>query len=1081
MRQILPLSSALIFLFYTAGLYAQDTLFQEDFNKCALPPSWQVSVAGSSSPVWYVGLAQNGVLQDESIDSTCFLFIDDYSTTTSPAYSVSFASPAFNVTPYQTVWCTMDVHFRAGDTDYLDILATDGVKETLLARFNSFWNNEGAVSDHFSLKHDLSFVSQSPNTRIIIRYTSPNGSKGRYAGIDNIVITGSGTGANVIREGFNNCALPAGWSTEILKGQDGWQFGRVTAGTSASFGGASMDGTCFVYFNDFEFEDTQSSTTRLYSPWFDGTNFYRYELNFDAILRYNGAEVLAVYVQRGPGNEIPLYQSEGHVGGPYFPDYQHFTLDLTPYRSDQMRLIFEYADNGRWGYWAGIDNVKVSGFDQAFDFCKLAMPLQTGAACKPANNTTALFDGPAAACSGRTTASLWYSWQADFSGVAQVKTNARFNDVVSIFSGSCTGLVPEWCDNHDEHGFTGETTYFTAQNGKQYYIRVSGLDEGFGTPRGDLCVQINQAAGLPSRPNNDNCANAVQLSVDAACTNGSNVNALSSPTLPSLNLMARADVWYRFTASSLPAGMVYEARSNATFSDIITVYAGGCNNLQEIAGNHKGGALELPKLIDGQTYYLQIAGNFATVEGSLCAQIATKQTATPQNDDCLSAIPLIVDGPCTAGANNGAGFSGWQPACAVAVDHDIWFKFVAPPFGSVHINTGARFEHTLALWEGDCNTLRQIFCTDNPLRCTGYVTAGNLNPGQTYYLQIAGRIRSTATDAGEVCVNILDGGKPTGFKPLSMEIQETCIGMDTARINLKVSGGAPPYTFPAVTPGQILLSGTAYLAAVADASGCETYLSGVVAPCASNVCTQEISLAPQSPACYGESDGAIFTAISGGTGPFEFYWSNGVRTADNIGLPAGAYTLTVVDANGCESIVSQGIVQPDSVRIAQDNVAYPTQGESNGAIQVTVTGGKAPYDFTWLVNGNPYSTGAEDLSGLRKGFYTLLVTDSAGCAGVFSVNLPETVGTKFRIAPSIALVTPNPARERTRLAVAFPEPVNLQMTFSDATGRVLRRWTADQVTEQMLPVDLSGLPGGVYFLHVQAGEENFVRKVVVGQ
>ena len=85
MRQILRLSFALMFLCCAVWLNAQDTLFREDFNKCTLPPYWQVNATGNPSLVWYVGLAQNDLAQDQSIDSTCFLFIDDYSTTTSPA------------------------------------------------------------------------------------------------------------------------------------------------------------------------------------------------------------------------------------------------------------------------------------------------------------------------------------------------------------------------------------------------------------------------------------------------------------------------------------------------------------------------------------------------------------------------------------------------------------------------------------------------------------------------------------------------------------------------------------------------------------------------------------------------------------------------------------------------------------------------------------------------------------------------------------------------------------------------------------------------------------------------------------
>ena len=1082
MHLILRFCSALLLLSVAARLNAQDTLFSEDFNKCGLSPDWKVTSAGNPAIIWYVGLAQNDLALGQSIDSSCFLFIDDYSTGVgTPGYVINFSTPAFDVTPYTTVMCSMDVHFRFGQTDYLEILATDGVKETLLARFDNNRTNGKTITEHFSLRHDLSLVSKSANTRIIIRYTSPTGSFGHYAGIDNIRIIGSGSGTNVIGEAFDDCVKPAGWTTEMLAGPNDWNFGRIPPGSSAFYDGNSMDGSCFVFFDDNALgEFAPGATIRLNSPWFDGTAFYQYVLNFDMILRYGGKEQMTVYLQTGPGAEQMLFQSEGQVAGPFFPSYKQFAYDLTPYRSDQMRIVFEYTDGNNWGYWTGIDNVKVTGSGQAFDFCSQAAPLITNAPCQPANNNTALFEGPAATCSGRLTAGLWYRWQADFSGVAKLSTNADFNDVVNIYSGTCTNPVSEVCNNQDEHGFTGETTWFTVQTGKQYYIRISGQDEGFGTARGNLCVKIEQVASNPTRPNNDNCANAVNLAVNTACTNGSNVNALTSATLPSLNQLARADVWYKFTAGTLPAGEQYEIRSNATFSDIITVYQGGCNTLQEVAGNHKGGALELPPLTNGQTYYVQIAGNFATVEGALCAQVATKQKTPPLNDDCLGAVNVPLGGPCVAGMNPGATFSGYQPSCAVSVNRDIWFKFVAPGFGSVQINTGASFEHTLAVWEGDCDKLRQLFCASNPLRCNGYVTAGNLNSGQTYYLQIASRAGAAGADAGNVCVRIVEGNAQTGFEPMALNVKETCIGMDTAKLIVQISGGAPPFTFPGNTPGQVLLSGAPYTVVVIDANGCENYVSGIVAPCASNVCTQEIALTPMPPTCFGDNDGAIHTTVTGGTGPFLFSWSNSTFTANIAGLSAGTYTLTVVDANGCESGVSQTLVQPDSVRIVEDEVVYPTQGKSNGAINVTVFGGVPPYQYTWLVNGNPYSTGAADLSSLRKGFYLLTVVDSNGCQGVLAVNLPETVGTKFRVAPRFAIIVPNPARDKAELLVAFSAPQTVHLAITDAAGRILRRWTVDHVQEQRLPIDLRDLPDGVYFLQVQAGQESFTGKVVVG-
>lgn len=1081
MRYLILFCLSLILTTESTRLHAQDTLFTDNFNTCALSPGWQVSSTGNPNPTWYVGLIQNDISPGQSIDSTCFLFIDDYTNGPNmPGYALSFMTPVFDVTPYSTVEFSMDVYFRFGETDYLEILATDGITETLLSRFDNYRTNGADLSEHFTIRQDLALVSTSANTRIIIRYTSPAGSEGHYAGIDNISVVGSGSGVNVVREAFNYCTKPAGWTSDIVSGLGAWKFDRIPLGSSAFYNGNSMDGSCFVFFDDnAEGENAPASTIRLTSPWFSGIDYYKYELNFDAILRFSGKESMTVTLENNQGEKFMLLQSGGHVGGPFFPAYKHYTFDLSPYRTQQLRLIFEYSDGNSWGYWAGIDNVKVTGFGQAYDFCIQSQTLQTDGACKPAYNSTALFDGPPTTCGGRTVGTVWYKWQADFTGIARFSTQANFNDVVSIFSGTCANLQPELCDNRDEHGFTGENTYFPVQTGKQYFLRASGLDEGFGTPRGSLCASISQAPGYPTPPANDDCANAVPLTANAPCVAGDNSHALTSATVPSLNELARADVWYKFTAADLGPNEQYLILSNASFSDIITVYQGGCAALQEVAGNHNGGGLDLPTLVSGQTYYVQIAGNFATVEGSLCAQLAVEDHSPPQNDNCVAAIEVPVDGKCTPGSNRNASFSGYIPNCAVALDRDIWFAFTAPTSGAVHINTGANFEHILAIWSGDCTDLQLVQCVPNPLRCNGYINVTGLSPGQQYLAQIASLDGGSGIGTGDVCLNIIDGQATINFFPLELQVKLPCVGMDSAKIVVTSHGGIPPLVYPANTNGQIVQSGQMYLVVVADSMGCQVHSTGIVAPCSSNICTMTASLTAKHPKCPGDTDGMITAGANGGTGPYLFNWSNGTPTASNTGLGAGTYTLTIYDANGCDLVLTQVLTDPEPIAIALDSVQHPGQGQSNGFIGVSVSGGAGSYQFNWTQNGNPFASGTPNLSNIPAGEYALIVTDSAGCTGSYAYTLTEAVGTKTPRDPFFAKIIPNPARDKAVLAVAFPQPQTLRLTLADAHGRILRSWTASQVSTQHIGINLEGLPAGVYHLKIQAGQEMLTRRIVV--
>jgi len=989
-----------VFLLFTAGLGAQTVLLHEDFNGCSLPAGWQVRLTGANlNPTWRIGFAQNLAIQGQSIDGTCMLYIDDDAGgATAPGYMLEFVSPVFNASDFTTVMCSMDVYFHYGASDFMQIIASDGSTETLLARFDNYNTNYEPLDkgDIFKLRHDLAFVSQSPTTQLIIRYTSPNGSKGNYAAIDNIKVVGTGIGTNVLLEDFDMCQKPAGWTTEAVAGQANWSFGYVPLGSSAFYEGSSMNGTCFAFFDDnAQGELAPGSTIRLRSPWFSGTAFFEYELSYDAIMRYSGYESFAVFLENEKGETIPLSKTDGHVAGPFFPDYGSFTFDLSPYRSQQWRVVFEYSDGGKQGYWAGVDNVKVTGHGPALDFCDAALPLLTGSPCIAADNTHALFTGPAGSCSDQLAGSLWFRWQADFSGIAKLSTRANFNDVVNIFTGTCTNPLPVLCDNRDEHGFTGETTWFPCQAGTIYFLRISGQGGGFGLSRGQVCIGVETASAYPLRPVNDDCGTAQVLTVNNPCSPGNNRNAAMSAFLPSHNRLARADVWYRFTAPALGPGQVLELETSADFSHIITLYRGACTSLTETATNEHGGILTMPALTAGQTYFVQIAGVFATVEGNLCPTLSIVQKPVPANDLCQTAPTVALNDPCLPADNIGASFSGLKPSCAVSVDRDVWFQFTAPEYGSVQVNTGAKFEHILAVWEGDCNNPKQVFCSVNPLSCTGYTTIPNLNKGQTYFLQIASRDGAAGSDAGEICLKIRDGALPSDFALLEVSAKQLCVGADSVKLLATVSGGTPPYAFLTNTDGQIVSGGTPWSFVVQDAIGCQTWLADTAKTCTANACTANIGIVPTPPSCFDTSDGVLSAAVlSGGTGPFFFEWSNQIYTAGNANLAPGTYSLTISETTGCVYVLEAVVPEHDSLHL-EILKRQPCFGISDGSLSAIVTGGSGGSPaFAW--SNQVFSP---ENPNLGPGAYTLTVTEATGCSYTAEADLTAPDSLAFEITP----------------------------------------------------------------------------------
>ena len=133
--------------------------------------------------------------------------------------------------------------------------------------------------------------------------------------------------------------------------------------------------------------------------------------------------------------------------------------------------------------------------------------------------------------------------------------------------------------------------------------------------------------------------------------------------------------------------------------------------------------------------------------------------------------------------------------------------------------------------------------------------------------------------------------------------------------------------------------------------------------------------------CNSGTNGVINLTPSGGTAPYTFNWGGGVTTEDRTGLAAGNYSVIITDANGCLGGVNATVTQPSApvsgTRVVT-NVAC--NGGSNGAINLTPSGGTAPYTFNW---GSGITT--EDRTGLLAGTYAVTITDNNGCTGTVVV------------------------------------------------------------------------------------------------
>ena len=133
--------------------------------------------------------------------------------------------------------------------------------------------------------------------------------------------------------------------------------------------------------------------------------------------------------------------------------------------------------------------------------------------------------------------------------------------------------------------------------------------------------------------------------------------------------------------------------------------------------------------------------------------------------------------------------------------------------------------------------------------------------------------------------------------------------------------------------------------------------------------------------CFGAANGAININITGGTAPFTYLWTpGGVTTEDISGLTAQSYLVTATDSRGCITPVAFNVSQPAQLVISEAVTNINCGNASSGAINITASGGTAPYSYLWsTVGGTGLVPANEDQTGLTAGTYTVLVFDPNGC------------------------------------------------------------------------------------------------------
>lgn len=218
----------------------------------------------------------------------------------------------------------------------------------------------------------------------------------------------------------------------------------------------------------------------------------------------------------------------------------------------------------------------------------------------------------------------------------------------------------------------------------------------------------------------------------------------------------------------------------------------------------------------------------------------------------------------------------------------------------------------------------------------------------------------------------------------------TCFGVADGRINVSLSGGTLPYTYTwsdatlAPVNRPVNAAAGTYSLTVTDATGCEVVTDGITISSPSEIVAIVVTT---NASCSGKPDGSATLTPSGGSGgDYTFDWGDDdIVGANPTNVPAADYMVTITDGNQCTSIipvtVAADIVVSGAIQVIEDAC-----GTSQGAIQITPSGGTGPYSYSWAAG--PVDIGDTNRAeNIPTGTYAVTVTDANGCFFVETIEV----------------------------------------------------------------------------------------------
>ncbi|GHT13544.1 hypothetical protein FACS189426_18610 [Bacteroidia bacterium] len=246
----------------------------------------------------------------------------------------------------------------------------------------------------------------------------------------------------------------------------------------------------------------------------------------------------------------------------------------------------------------------------------------------------------------------------------------------------------------------------------------------------------------------------------------------------------------------------------------------------------------------------------------------------------------------------------------------------------------------------------------------------------------------------------------------------------TAIVSVEVSGGTPPYAYQwstgDATPSLTGMYPGIYMVFIKDAKGCDVVASVKITSPGEIKLTGEIS----HPLCFGSANGKVTTAVSGGTAPYTYAWSNGSAGKDLLNASAGIYTVVVTDRDGCSFTESFTLIdpKPKTVDLGEDKILCLGQ-----TYELAPEVDDPATKFEWT-SSNGFKSNEPKVVLDRAGTYRLLITDSQGCQATDEMTIEiknYDISSEMAVASQVALND-----TVVIVNISYPEPDNIEWLIS---------------------------------------------------